>query len=92
VAHQSREEEKKSSEFLRIPNGSSELRRSANASLLLVEVLINLSNREDKNNSSEFFDLRVRRSRPSTSYLHVPDGTRHVEERICVLFLTRLAL
>jgi hypothetical protein len=36
---------------------SSELRRSACASLLVVEVLSNLSNREEEKNSSEFFEV-----------------------------------
>jgi hypothetical protein len=39
------------------PNGSSELRSSADASLLVVEVLMNLSNREEEKNSSEFFEI-----------------------------------
>jgi hypothetical protein len=41
------------------PNGSSERRRSAYASLLIVEVLTNLSNHEDEKNSSEFYDCML---------------------------------
>jgi len=36
-------------------SGSSEPRRSAYASLLLVDVLSNISDHEDEKNSSEFF-------------------------------------
>jgi hypothetical protein len=43
--------------FFDLRRGPSECRRSANASLLLVEVFINLSDLEEKKNSSEFFDL-----------------------------------
>jgi len=39
-----------------VPNGSSEQRRSAFASLLVVEVLTNLVNREEEKDSSESFE------------------------------------
>ena len=54
-------------------NGLSELRRSADASLLVIEVLMNLSNGEEGKNSPEFFEirrierkrnLRIRRTQP----------------------------
>ncbi len=48
-----REEEKNSSEFFgEVRMVRSELRRSADASLLVVEVPMNLSNREEEKNST----------------------------------------
>jgi hypothetical protein len=83
--HQNPKDEKNSSEFFEFPRGSSENRRSAYASLLLIEVLTNLSDLGVEKNSSEFFELIE--VRLSASLLIVEVLTNLSDVSIVILFL-----